>query len=742
MSLPTNEQETQNRKGGFLMSDLIKYFREKQMKESSEAILQARCPYCSMQCSMELIEERIVKRNRFKAKPNKQDPTSEGRLCMKGLFAHQHVINGERLKTPVVNIDGEFVSVSWELALEVIAEKWRDLQEEYGKDSIGVYGGGSLTNEEAYLLGKFARVGLGTKYIDYNGRFCMSAAASAQVAVFGIDRGITNGLSEIADAKCIILAGTNIAECQPTMMPYFRKAKKNGAFIIAIDPRETATTKLADLHLKVKPGMDANVVIGMLKVIIEEDFVDHSFVQERTKGFAEVKEQIKTVSLAMIEKETGISQADIEKAAREYGKAETGMVFTARGVEQHASGHQNVRQFLNLVLVTGKIGKHACGYGAITGQGNGQGGREHGQKADQLPGYRSIENDEHRKYIASVWEVDESELPRKGVSAYEMMEKIDEEEIKALFVMASNPIVSTPNSLFVQKALEKLDFLVVVDMFISETAKMADIILPCTSYLEDEGTMTNLEGRVVFREAERKAPQDVKHDWTILCELGRALGKEKWFSYKSAEDIFNELRLASKGGVADYYGITYERIKEEKGVFWPCPKEEDNGTKRLFESSFMTTDSLASFTNLEFQYPKEAPSKKYPLVLTTGRVMEHYLTGVQTRRSQDLLQRSLDAFVEIHPNTAKKYGIEEGKLIRIESVRGTAIVKSRYSEGIREDTIFVPFHWGDIQSINRVTSPALDPVCRMPEFKVSAVAIRPVHQQQKEEEKKYKVLTG
>ncbi|WP_216828794.1 assimilatory nitrate reductase catalytic subunit NasC [Alkalihalobacterium elongatum] len=706
------------------MSDLIQYFREKQMKQSSEQVMKGRCPYCSMQCSMELIEEHIIERKRFKVKPNKQDPTSEGRLCIKGLQAHQHAINTERVKYPLLKIDGEWVRISWELALEMIAEKFSSLQQEYGHHSIGVYGGGSLTNEEAYLLGKFARVGLQTKYIDYNGRFCMSAAASAANATFGIDRGMTNGLTEIQDAKCIILAGTNIAECQPTIMPYFRKAKKNGAFIIAIDPRETATTKMTDLHIKVKPGTDANLAMGLLKVLVDERYCDETFIAERTKNFDEVKQQISSISLTEIANHCGISKEEIMEAARQYGKAETGMIFTARGVEQHTNGYETVRHFLNIVLATGKIGRHACGYGAITGQGNGQGGREHGQKADQLPGYRSIENDEDRKYVASVWEVDEADLPRKGVSAYELIEKIDEEEVKALFLMGSNPVVSSPNAIFVEKALEKLNFLVVVDMFVSETARMADLILPTTSYLEDEGTMTNLEGRVVYRHAERKAPKEVKHDWEILCELAKVLGKEEKFNYQNVEEIFNELRKASKGGIADYYGITYERVKDG-GVFWPCPKEGHPGTTRLFEKSFHTKDGLAEFNVNKKLKEKEKITEEFPLILTTGRLMEHYLTGVQTRRSQELFERSKQPYVEIHPETAKDYGIEDDMLVRIESKRGSVLVKSKFTDRIRRDTLFVPFHWGDFQCINRVTNPALDPVCRMPEFKVSYVNINP-----------------
>nr|WP_096190650.1 nitrate reductase [Evansella halocellulosilytica] len=687
--------------------------------------MRTQCPYCSVQCSLDLIEETVVTRKRFKTKPNKQDPTSQGRLCIKGANAHQHVFHGERVTHPLIKIDGEFVRIPWELALEYIADKFRNLQKEIGKDTIGVYGGGSLTNEEAYLLGKFARVALKTKHIDYNGRFCMSAAATAMNDGFGIDRGLTNSLSEIPDTKCIILVGTNIAECQPTILPYFRQAKKNGAFIIVIDPRETATAKLADLHLQVQPGMDAYVANGILKVILDEGYADKEFIDNRTNGFKDLEDLAKNMNLEETARLAGVPVEHIYEAARKYGQAETGMLFTARGVEQHAHGYENVRQFINLVLATGKIGRYASGYGAITGQGNGQGGREHGQKADQLPGYRSIENDEDRKYIAKVWGVEESELPRKGVSAYEMMEKIEQEEITGLFVMASNPVVSNPNAIFVEKALNKLKFLVVADMFVSETARMADLILPSSSYLEDEGTMTNLEGRVVLRKAERKALSHVRHDWEILSELAEELGYGEAFDYESSEDIFNELRLASKGGKADYFGITYDRLNEE-GVFWPCPEERHPGTSRLFDSSFGHEDGKALFYPIKKPYLLESASTKFPLYLTTGRIMDHYLSGTQTRRSPDLIKRVKEPLLEIHPDTAADYGIEDGALFQLQSKRGSMLIRSKFSRKIRRDTIFAPFHWGDSQSINRITDPVLDPFCKMPQFKVCAVKITPL----------------
>nr|WP_307585076.1 molybdopterin oxidoreductase family protein [Paenibacillus wynnii] len=687
--------------------------------------MDTQCPFCSVQCKMQVVEHLGEERNTYTVLP-KSNAASEGRLCIKGMNAYQHALSSDRLTYPMAKVDGAFVRISWEEAYRLIQSNFTQIRQQFGNDAIGVYGGGSLTNESAYLLGKFARVALQTKYIDYNGRFCMSAAASAGNKAFGIDRGLTNQLSEIPMAKCILLAGTNIAECQPTLMPYFTRAKENGAFIIAIDPRNTGTTEMADLHLKVKPGMDAALVNGMLKVLVDEAYVDETFAGERTNGFHELKEHLATVDLNNIAEITGVPLAQIRQAAEAFGKAATGMVFTARGVEQQTDGYMAVRNFLNMVLITGKIGKEGCGYGAITGQGNGQGGREHGQKADQLPGYRSIENPVDRAYIAKVWGVKPDELPGKGVSAYEMMEKVHEEEIRALFVMGSNPLVSNPNANFVEEGLSKLQFLVVADMFLSETARMADLILPTSSYLENEGTLTNLEGRVLLREASRAVTGEVKHDWEILCGIAGTLGRESYFSYTATEQIFEELRIASRGGLADYYGITYDRLRRDEGVYWPCPSLEHPGEKRLFEKEFAHPGGKAELIAVDNHFPEEQVSGEFPLYLTTGRVLSHYLTGVQTRRSHTLAARSFESFMEIHPKTAQKYLIEDDSLIRLESKRGSIVVRSRLTREIREDTVFVPMHWGGIQNVNKITNQALDPTCRMPGFKVCAVNARPL----------------
>ncbi|MGC5775788.1 assimilatory nitrate reductase catalytic subunit NasC [Paenibacillus pabuli] len=691
-------------------------------------VKETQCPYCSVQCKMTVEELAAPVKGQHRGEYAVQgvpNEASQGRLCVKGMNAHQHALSGQRLLHPLIRRNGELETCSWEEAIQYIAVQFQSMKEDYGADTVGVYGGGSLTNETAYLLGKFARVALGTKHIDYNGRFCMSAAASAGSKVFGMDRGLTFRLSDIPKASCIILAGTNIAECQPTLLPYFNQAKENGAYIIVIDPRRTATAAMADLHLQVKPGMDALLADIMLKVIMDNGMMDSHFIEERTLGYEQLRHGLADLQLEQAAAACGIDLAQIRQAAMAYGKADTGMIMTARGVEQQTDGHLAVRHFLNLVLATGKIGRSGCGYGAITGQGNGQGGREHGQKADQLPGYRSIENEADRAYVASVWGVDPASLPGKGVSAYEMMERVHDQDIRALLVMGSNPVVSNPNVRLVEEALRKLDFLVVADMFLSETARLADLVLPVTAYLENEGTLTNLEGRVLLREQGRPSPGETLHDWDVLCRISAELGKGTYFQYDCAEDIFNELRVASRGGIADYYGITYERLRNEKGVYWPCPAPEEQGTGLLFSERFAHPDGKAVFT-AEFSPGWNEVSPEFPLILTNGRVLPHYLTGVQTHRSAALAAREVENFVELHPAAAARNRVLDGEWVEIQSVYGSFTVRARVKEYIREDTLFVPMHWGGIQNVNRATRPELDPYCRMPGFKTVAVTIHPL----------------
>jgi assimilatory nitrate reductase catalytic subunit len=371
----------------------------------------------------------------------------------------------------------------------------------------------------------------------------------------------------------------------------------------------------------------------------------------------------------------------------------------------------------------GKAGKPSCGYGCLTGQGNGQGGREHGQKADQLPGYRKLDNPDHRAHIARVWEVAEQDLPKPGRSAYEMLDSIGSEGgIRALLVFGSNLALSVPRSGHIEKRLDALEFLMVSDFFLSETAERADVVLPAAQWAEEEGTMTNLEGRVLRRQRAASPPRGVRTDVEILSELGARLGYERFFP-SEPQVIFEELRRASAGGAADYAGITYERIEREDGVFWPCPSVDHPGTPRLFMDRFATDNGLARFHPVEYRVPAEEPDHEYPLYLTTGRQMAHYQSGTQTRRVAELKKASPRAFVQIHPSMARTYGIRQGEQVRLTTRRGTALLAAELTPAIRMDTLFVPFHFAGTGRANLLTNPALDPVSRMPEFKLCAVRL-------------------
>jgi assimilatory nitrate reductase catalytic subunit len=607
--------------------------------------------------------------------------------------------------------------------LDRIASGIRETQQRYGRDAVGVFGGGGLTNEKAYLLGKFARVALRTSQIDYNGRFCMSSAAAAGIKAFGIDRGLPFPLVDLERAETIILIGSNAAETMPPVMQYFERQRKNGGSLIVVDPRVTPTAKAATLHLQITPGTDGALANGLLHIALQEGYVDQPFIMSRTDGFERVRRIVSSYWPDRVERITGIAEKQLRQAARILGQSATAMFLTARGPEQQAKGVDNVLAFINLALALGKVGKPYCGYGCLTGQGNGQGGREHGQKADQLPGYRKIDNPEHRAHIARVWGIEESSLPQAGKSAYELLNGMGMEGgVRALLVFGSNIAVSSPRAGHVRKRLDALDFLVVSDMFLSETAALADVVLPTAQWAEEEGTMTNLEGRVILRRRAIPPPPGVWTDAQMLSALADQLGYGDKFPSEPCA-IFEELRRASAGGVADYAGITWDRIAKEDGVFWPCPAEDHPGTPRLFLDHFATPDGRAKFHPVEHRPSAEEPNHEYPLYLSTGRVMAHYQSGTQTRRVAALTEASPNGFVQIHPSMARGYGIADGDIVKLITRRGEAVLRAQLTSTIRMDTLFVPFHWGGRECANLLTNPALDPTSRMPEFKVCAVRI-------------------
>ncbi|MGY5101442.1 molybdopterin oxidoreductase family protein [Streptomyces sp. 900105245] len=496
--------------------------------------------------------------------------TNRGALCGKGRTAAQVLSPAVRLTTPLVRSGGRLVEAGWGEALDLIADRLGRTRREHGADALGVFGGGGLTNEKAYALGKFARVVLGTSQIDYNGRFCMSSAAAAGTRAFGLDRGLPFPLEDVPRTGCVILVGSNLAETMPPSLRFFTELRENGGTLIVVDPRRTRTAEQADLHLAPRPGTDLALALGLLHLVVAEGRTDERFVRERTTGWEGARAAAMAHWPEYVERITGVSVPELRQAVRMFCEPESAMVLTARGPEQQAKGTDTVGAWINLCLATGRAGRPLSGYGCLTGQGNGQGGREHGQKADQLPGYRKLDDPVARRHVAGVWGVDPDSLPGPGRSAYELLDALGT-DIRALLLMGSNPVVSAPHAAHVEERLRSLDFLAVADVVLSETAELADVVLPVTQWAEETGTTTSLEGRVLLRRRAVAPPPGVRSDLFVLHELAGRLGVEKGFP-TDAEEVFGELRRASAGGPADYSGITYRRLVEENGVFWPCPE--------------------------------------------------------------------------------------------------------------------------------------------------------------------------
>jgi assimilatory nitrate reductase catalytic subunit len=654
---------------------------------------------------------------------NTRFPVNKGALCVKGWSAAATLGHPDRLLQPLArDRGGSLEPVSWPVALDRIADGVRRVQSRYGADAAGVFGSGSLTNEKAYLLGKFARVALGTSNIDYNGRFCMSSASAAATRAFGLDRGLPFPLEDIPRADAVLLVGSNIAETMPPLMQYFAALQQNGGKLVVVDPRRSPTAQWAAKHLPVKPGSDTALANGLLHVLIRDRLIDASYIAERTTGFDDVRQLAATYWPERVERLTGVPEADLVETARILGTAARVIVLTGRGPEQQAQGVNNAMAYINIALALGQVGRRFGGYGALTGQGNGQGGREHGQKADQLPGCRRIDDPAARRHIAGIWDIAEDAIPGRGKSAFEMLDAMGRDGgVRALFVVGSNVLVSAPDAMRIEKRLRSLDLLVVSDFFLSETAALADVVLPSAQWAEEDGTTTNLEGRVVLRRRAVQPPGEVRTDLEMLVALAARLGWARCFPSARAADVFEELREATRGAVADYSGMSYQRIAAEDGIFWPCPAADHPGTPRLFADGFPLPDGRARFHAVAHQAPADDRDAEYPLYLTTGRVLAQYQSGTQTRRAANLRELAPEPLAEVHPGTARRFGFAGETSVTLTTRRGSGQFTLKLSAAIREDTVFVPFHWGGAQSINRLTSAALDPVSGMPELKVCAV---------------------
>jgi assimilatory nitrate reductase catalytic subunit len=706
-----------------------------------DRLVKTHCCFCGQQCGIQL---KVKDNEVIGFEPWEEFPFNRGMLCPKGVKRYLQGSHPDRLLRALKRDDaatGGFAEIDYAESIRLTAQAIQRIQEKHGPQAMGVLSGASLTTEKTYLMGKFARLALGTPYIDYNGRLCMVSAAAGNKKAFGIDRA-ANPWSDMLKSEVIWISGANVAECAPITTQYVWQARENGAKVIVADPRITPIARTCDLFLPVKPGRDAALFNGILHLMVENDWLDHEFIERHTVGFEQVAEQVKAWTPRRTAEVTGIAEASIRQAAEWWGTAKTSHMMHARGIEHHSHGVQNVLAAINIVLASGRIGREGCGYGTITGQGNGQGGREHGQKCDQLPGARDIENPEHRAHVAKVWGVDPEVIPGKGVDAYELIRKIHAGEIRGLLSICFNPLVSLPDNGFVREALQKLDFYVAIDFFLNESARHADIVLPGSLHEEDEGIVTQIEGRVIRINKAVDPPGDARQDWRIIQDLAAALGKAEGFSFADPGEMFDELRRASKGGVADYSGITYEKIEANHGVFWPCPSEDAEGrpvdhpgTPRLFEPGswnpvargagpFYFPEGKARFNVAEYAPPAEDTDEEYPLILTTGRVISHFLSGTQTRRIGPLVEQYPEPLIELHPQLAGKLGIGDGDWATAESRRGSCTLRAQVVKTIRPDTIFVPYHWAGPKSVNQLTISAQDPISKIPEYKVCAVRLK------------------
>ncbi|PKN57045.1 MAG: nitrite reductase [Deltaproteobacteria bacterium HGW-Deltaproteobacteria-14] len=704
-------------------------------------LVKTHCCFCGQQCGIQL----AVRDNAVVGfEPWYDFPFNKGKLCPKGIkryLQNQHPDRLVHAYAKDASAPEGFRALPYAAAIARVASEIERIQTQHGADAFAVLTGASLTTEKAYLMGKFAHMTLRTANIDYNGRLCMVSAGAGNKKAFGVDRA-ANPWDDILGAEVLLIAGANIAECAPITTDYVWQARERGARIIVVDPRLTPLARTADLFLPVKPGRDVALFNGILHLMIENDWLDRAFIDEHTVGFEALAEHVAEWTPARTAEVTGIAEPLIRQAAAMWGQARTSFLMHARGIEHHSHGVQNVLGAINLVLASGRIGREFCGYATITGQGNGQGGREHGQKCDQLPGGRDLGDPEHRAYIADVWGMRPDELPQPGVDAYEIFRKVERDEVRGLLSICFNPVVSLPDNNFIRAMLDKLEFYVAIDFFMNETARYADVVLPGSLHEEDEGTVTQTEGRVIKINKAVDCPGEARQDWIIIQDIARALGRERGLTFANPEAIFDELRVASRGGLCDYSGITYDKIERQYGVFWPCPDTDPDGepcpdhpgTPRLFEPGswnsvargagpFYFADGKARFNVARYAPPTEVVDDAFPIILTTGRVVSQFLSGAQTRRIGPLVDHQPEPRVEIHPRLAERFGIAHDDWVRVSSRRGECTLQANVVRTIRPDTVFIPYHWAGRKSVNQLTISAQDPISKIPEFKVCAVKL-------------------
>jgi len=668
------------------------------------------CPFCGCGCNLYL---QVLDNQVTGIIPCKTDPISEGKLCIKGRHAHEFIHHADRLRTPLIRQGGRFRKASWAKALDVVSQRLSSIKRDFGPNAVAFLSSAKCTNEENFALMKFARTVIGTNNIDHCARLCHASTVTGLMSAFG-SGAMTNSIPEIENADCIFVIGSNTIEQHPLIGARIVKAKEKGAKLIVADPRRTALVSYADVYLQIKPGTDVCLLNGFMNTLLQAGLIDNRFITERTEGFEAFRKKIEEYTPERVRKLAGINKNELQKAALAYGKAERATIIYAMGVTQHTTGTDNVRSCANLALLTGNVGRESTGVNPLRGQNNVQGACDMGALPNFYSGYQSVEDKAARGKFEGKWN---TELPSQpGLTEVEMTDAAFEGSIKAMYIVGENPMLSEPFVGRVREALEALDFLVVQDVFLSETAKLADVVLPAASFAEKEGTFTNTDRRVLRVRKAIETVGESRPDWVIISQLAQRMGSDQ-FDYNSAPDIMMEISALTP----IYGGISHERLDIGESLAWPCPRPDHLGTKFLHQGTF--TRGKGCFTPVDYIEPAEMPDEEFPFILTTGRLMFHFHTGTITRRIPILDSEVSSGFVEVNPQDAQRLGIGQRSKVVVASRRGQIEVSASVTDRVPSGVVFIPFHFAECVA-NVLTAANLDPEAKIPELKVCAVNIK------------------
>lgn len=674
------------------------------------------CVYCGVGCQFEFVTDPVQNKIIY-VDSHREAPVNGLAMCVKGRYGWDYVQHEDRLNYPLIRKNGELVRASWDEAYDLIESKMKAIYSEYGSDAFAFLSSAKCTNEENYLMQKLSRAAFKTNNVDHCARLCHASTVTGLVQTFG-SGAMTNSIYDLThDAEVVFIIGSNTTEAHPVIGIKLKQAVQKGLTkLIVADPRRIEISDYADVYLRHRPGTDLALMNAMMKVIYDAGLIDEQFISERTENFEEMKKLLDTVDLDEMAIITGVAVEDIRKAALLYGESGASAIVYAMGITQHFTGTYNVAGLANLAMMTGNVGRPGTGVNPLRGQNNVQGACDLGALPDVLPGYQKVNASGVVENFEQLWNTTGmSTTP--GLTIVELMHQAAEGKIKSMFIMGENPAVSDPNVNKVRKALNSMDFLVVMDIFLSETAKYADVVLPAMSFAEKDGTFTNTERRV---QRVRKTLQQIgerKADWEILNELLVRFGFPT--RYTDPQEIMEEIQAVTP----IYGGITYSRIDKE-GLAWPCRTLDDPGTKILHTKKF--SRGKGHFLPMKHIDPAEMPDDEYPMILTTGRNLYHFHTGEMTHRSQGLHDRRPIEQTEINPVDAKLYGIEHGKKMRLTSRRGTLITEANITDHVMRGVIFMTFHYKD-SAANLLTNDVLDPMAKIPELKVAAIKVEPVN---------------